>query len=128
MRSDAPRARKTRLQLFDERQAMERSLHRLATDSTAGAPSNEQSPRGRANSRSEAARLELLDPGEPAQEQNVPLVAVSVENAARALGVSRTTAWELVRAGRLPAKRIGSRVLIRLADISTFIAEQPNYP
>ena len=128
MRSDAPRPRKTRLQLFDEREAPERSLHRLPTQPTVRSTSNAQSPRGRVNSRGEAPRAELLDKGEAAQSQAIPPVAVSVENAARALGVSRTTAWELVRAGRLPAKRIGSRVLIRMADIATFIAEQPNYP
>ena len=37
---------------------------------------------------------------------------LSVEHAARLIGVSRSTAYRLVRDGELPAIRVGRRVLI----------------
>jgi excisionase family DNA binding protein len=39
-------------------------------------------------------------------------LTLSVEHAARLLGISRTTAYRLVRDGELPAIRVGRRVLI----------------
>jgi excisionase family DNA binding protein len=39
-------------------------------------------------------------------------LTLSVEHAARLIGVSRSTAYRLVRDGELPAIRVGRRVLI----------------
>ncbi len=39
-------------------------------------------------------------------------LTLSVEHAARLIGVSRSTAYRLVRDGELPAVRVGRRVLI----------------
>jgi excisionase family DNA binding protein len=61
------------------------------------------------------------------EHSTVPPVAISVEAAATALGLSRTTAWELVRGGQLPAKRIGGRVVIRVVDLARFVEDQPDY-
>ena len=47
-------------------------------------------------------------------------VLVSVEDAATALGVRRTTAWELVRSGALRSTRIGARRLVPVAAIHEY--------
>lgn len=44
------------------------------------------------------------------------------------VGLSRTTMWELVRNGEIPAKRVGlRRVLVTVDDLRQFIAAQENY-
>ncbi|MFZ0925511.1 MAG: helix-turn-helix domain-containing protein [Halobacteriota archaeon] len=39
-------------------------------------------------------------------------LTLSVEHAARLIGISRTTAYRMVQSGELPALRVGRRVLI----------------
>jgi len=39
-------------------------------------------------------------------------MTLSVEHAARLIGISRTTAYRMVQSGDLPALRVGRRVLI----------------
>jgi excisionase family DNA binding protein len=41
------------------------------------------------------------------------------------LSVSRTTLWELRKTGRLPARRIGSKVLILREDLQKFLRSLP---
>jgi excisionase family DNA binding protein len=41
------------------------------------------------------------------------------------LGVSRTTLWELRKAGRLPTRRIGSKILILREDLQYFLQSLP---
>lgn len=52
-------------------------------------------------------------------------LAHSVESAARRLGIGRTTVFQLIREGRLPARKVGSRTLIRETDLAAFIASAP---
>lgn len=43
---------------------------------------------------------------------------ITVESAAHLAGVSKNTIWNLIRGGKLPAYRIGSRIVrIKWADI-----------
>lgn len=51
-------------------------------------------------------------------------VALSVNDAASALGVSPRTIWILVRNGSLPALRIGTRVLIPYNDLQDFVTSR----
>ena len=51
-------------------------------------------------------------------------LTISVDEAARMLGIGRTLAYEAVRAGELPAVRIGSRWLIVLAALEELLADQ----
>jgi excisionase family DNA binding protein len=51
-----------------------------------------------------------------------PPVAVSVIEAARRMSIGRSKTWELIRAGDLPAVRIGGRTLVRVADVDAFLA------
>lgn len=44
-------------------------------------------------------------------------VLVSVEEAARNLGIGRTTAWALIKHGALETVRIGRRTLVKTASI-----------
>lgn len=47
--------------------------------------------------------------------------AVSVDEAARQLGVGRSLAWKLVNDGRLRTIRAGHRVLVPIQAISEFL-------
>ena len=54
-------------------------------------------------------------------ESNSPLLAgrltVTVDEAAKLLGIGRTLAYEAVRVGDLPTIRIGRRILIPVAEL-----------
>jgi len=53
-------------------------------------------------------------------------LTLSVSEAARALGVSRNLAYELVRSGRLPSIKLGAkRIVISKTALDRFLA-QPN--
>ena len=50
-------------------------------------------------------------------------LAVSVEEAARRLSISRSLAWELVWGGRLPTVRLGRRRLVPVKALERLMAE-----
>lgn len=52
-------------------------------------------------------------------------LAISVVEAAREIGVGRTTIFELIRKGELKAVRLGARTLIRRADLADFLDRLP---
>lgn len=47
---------------------------------------------------------------------------LSVEQAARALGIGRGTAYQAVRAGDIPSIRIGRRIVVPRAALERFLA------
>lgn len=47
----------------------------------------------------------------------LPRLFVSVADAAKILGISRTFAYELVAAGEIPTKQFGSRKLVPIAAL-----------
>ena len=49
---------------------------------------------------------------------------LTVEEAARRLGIGKTLAWELVWAGVLPSVRLGRCVRIPLAALEDWVARQ----
>ena len=49
---------------------------------------------------------------------------LTVDEAARRLGIGKTLAWELVWAGVLPSVRLGRCVRIPLAALEAWITEQ----
>jgi len=49
-------------------------------------------------------------------------LTLSVNDAAKVLGVSSRTVWALITDGKLPAVKLGKRTLIRHADLQTFAA------
>lgn len=51
--------------------------------------------------------------------------ALSVEQAALDLGIGRSLAYELVRAGKLRSVRAGQRILIPVSALEEFLAAEP---
>ena len=49
-------------------------------------------------------------------------LTLTVSEAAKVLGISRTTAYECVRTGQLPAVRLGRRLVIPRAAITALLA------
>lgn len=54
-------------------------------------------------------------------------VSVGYRDAALATGLGERTLRSLVNAGRLPARRFGSRVVIRWSDLEAFVNGLPPY-
>lgn len=53
-------------------------------------------------------------------------IAVSIPEAVRATGLSRSRIYEALKSG-LPARKAGRRTLIMVADLETFMANLPKY-
>jgi excisionase family DNA binding protein len=47
---------------------------------------------------------------------------ISVEEAARQLGISRSSAYEAIRSGQLPSIKIGRRVLVPVAALERLLS------
>jgi excisionase family DNA binding protein len=56
-------------------------------------------------------------------EPLVPALALTVEDAAKALAIGRTSLFYLLRDGRLRSVKIGSRTVIPVRAIEDFLAE-----
>ena len=56
-------------------------------------------------------------------------LALSVEQAAEALAIGRTTAWRKIRAGEIPARVIPNtdRVIVPIADLEAYLDSLPRY-
>ena len=53
-------------------------------------------------------------------------LTVSVDEAAKLLGISRNLAYDLVREGRLPHVRLGSRILVPRFGLEQWLAKEAN--
>ena len=51
-------------------------------------------------------------------------LAVSIKDAAKALGLGRTTIYAMIADGRLEAFKVGRRTLVRMESIRRVIARQ----
>lgn len=56
-----------------------------------------------------------------------PPDVLSVIEATRVLGISRTTVYKLMDAGRLPGRKIGRKTVIMRRDIAAFLDNLPKY-
>jgi excisionase family DNA binding protein len=54
-------------------------------------------------------------------EPTLPVIALSVPQAAKAIGVSEKTMWKLIRAGKLRHARVGARVLVPVKALEEFV-------
>jgi excisionase family DNA binding protein len=54
-----------------------------------------------------------------------PVLAISVEEAARRLGIARSTAYHYVRIGYLPSVRLGARLLVPTAALERLLSVAP---
>lgn len=50
-------------------------------------------------------------------------VAISINGAARALSLGRTSIYQLIKEGRLETVKLGRRTLIKVASIHALIAD-----
>lgn len=54
-------------------------------------------------------------------------IAVTIPDAVKATGMSRTSIYEALKRGDLRARKAGRRTLIAFADLETFLAGLPRY-
>ena len=59
----------------------------------------------------------LLEPSQPIERQRT----MSVTQVAAVLGISRTTAYECVHSGELPALRLGGRIVVPIQAIDALL-------
>ena len=60
---------------------------------------------------------------EPKREPSpIPALSLSVEDAAKALGLGRTFVFQLIKEGRLKAVKIGRRTLIPVTECEAFLS------
>lgn len=50
-------------------------------------------------------------------------ISISINEAAKAIGVGRTTTYELIRLGKLETKKLGRRTLVKVSSIRRLIEE-----
>ena len=53
-------------------------------------------------------------------------VSLSIPEAVKASGIGRTTIFDMIKTGRLPAKKLGARTLILRSDLEAFVASLPS--
>lgn len=66
----------------------------------------------------------MIDRVTPQPGRSVPRIALSIEEAARALSLSPRTVEELARRGELPAFRVGKRWLFAVQALRRWADEQ----
>lgn len=54
-------------------------------------------------------------------------IAVTILDAVKASGMSRTTIYEALKRGDLTARKAGRRTLIPFADLEAYLANLPSY-
>jgi excisionase family DNA binding protein len=61
--------------------------------------------------------------------QPIPIkpISVTVNDAVKASGLSRSTLYKALQSGDLTARKVGKRTLILFASLERFIADQPTY-
>lgn len=52
-------------------------------------------------------------------------IALSIPEAAAAIGVGRSTFYKMIASGEIPVIKIGNRTLVRVADLEDWVARQP---
>lgn len=55
-------------------------------------------------------------------------LAVTISEAVRLSGISRTALYEALARGDISARKAGSRTLICFADLEAYLANLPRYP
>jgi len=58
-------------------------------------------------------------------QDNRDLIAVSVERAAELCGLSRSSIYIAIKAGKLTPRKAGARTLVLVSDLRTFIERLP---
>ena len=78
-----------------------------------------------------AASCAAVAPADPAgsfslrNDNGVPLISLSIEDASAATGVSRTKLYEWIKGARLTARKADGRTLIEAAELHRIVRELP---
>lgn len=56
------------------------------------------------------------------------IIAVSINDAARALGLGRTSIYALIKEGKLEARKLGRRTLVTTESIRSLMDGAANFP
>ena len=56
-----------------------------------------------------------------------PPIAITIPDAVRVSGMSRTSTYEALKRGDLTARKAGRRTLIQFADLQAYLASLPEY-
>lgn len=78
--------------------------------------------------------VELMDlrmplaPDPFASRQSLEKLAYRIPEAVAATGISRTGIYELIKAGRLRVRKVGTRTLIERAELERMVRELPPGP
>ena len=51
----------------------------------------------------------------------------SIEETAKTLGVSKSAVYNFINGGKLEAKKLGSRTMVRMADLLKFVESRSSY-
>ena len=62
------------------------------------------------------------------EQREAPRLALTPDEAAHAIGVGRTTIYELLRSGQLRSVKVGTRYVVPIASIDAFLAESDSDP
>lgn len=54
-------------------------------------------------------------------------IAVTIPDAVKATGMSRSALYEAMKRGDLPARKAGRRTLIRVTDLESYLASLPTF-
>lgn len=57
---------------------------------------------------------------------NTP-IAVTIPDAVKVTGISRSALYEAMKRGDLPARKAGRRTLIRFTDLESYLASLPTF-
>ncbi len=57
----------------------------------------------------------------------IPPIAVTVPDAVKATGISRSSLYEAFKRGDLIARKAGRRTLISFSDLEAYVASLPTY-
>jgi excisionase family DNA binding protein len=66
-----------------------------------------------------------LAPDPFASRQSLEKLAYRIPEAVAAIGISRTGIYELIKAGRLRVRKVGTRTLIERAELERMVRELP---
>jgi excisionase family DNA binding protein len=61
---------------------------------------------------------------------DVPLdtrIAVTIADGAQLIGMGRSTLYQLIGDGVIPARKIGRRTVVLVVDLERFVSSQPPY-
>ena len=109
------------------RSELDRLVARLSS-----APAAEAATRGAPEPDQAEILIQRIVQGVTARVTNQPTEppphSMSLKDAARTIGVSRSTLYRLVSEGRLPTHRIGQRVLVKRSDVEALFDRPPPAP